>query len=364
MARIELKHLRKEWGTATAVEDISLTIDNGSLVAILGPSGCGKSTTLFMLAGIYAPSAGDILFDGEPVNAVEARDRNVGTVFQSYALYPNMTVFQNIHFPLRFKDVEKTRAAERVREIAALVQVEDLLERRPSQLSGGQQQRVALARALIKEPHLLLLDEPLSNLDATLRLTMRTEIRRIQRKLGVTTVLVTHDQVEATTMADTIICMNAGRIEQTGPADSLYGHPETLFVAGFIGSPPMNLLQAEASGNTLHCGSAVLALSAPLSGPAVLGIRPEDLHIADSGFAATIASVEPMARETLYLADSEFGPIRFLVTGAVPGHRAGERIRLDFTPDRAHLFDPDSQSRIGDARVRSPACSATAQPAA
>src|SRR3712207_1816707 len=214
MARIELQAVAKRWGDVTAVEPTDLTIRDGEFVAILGPSGCGKSTTLFMLAGIYTPSDGRILFDGARVNDVEARDRNVGIVFQSYALYPHKSVAENIAFPLRFTRTPKDEAARRVREVAELVQVDKLLERRPSQLSGGQQQRVALARALVKEPRLILLDEPLSNLDATLRLTMRTEIRRLQRRLGVTTILVTHDQIEATTMADRIICMNGGRIEQ------------------------------------------------------------------------------------------------------------------------------------------------------
>ena len=195
---------------------------------MLGPSGCGKSTTLMMLAGIYQPTSGDITFDGARVNDVEARGRNVGIVFQSYALYPNMSVLENIMFPLRFKKIERGEAERRAREIAALVRIDVLLDRRPSQLSGGQQQRVALARALVKRPHLLLLDEPLSNLDAGLRLTMRTEIRRIQRELGVTTILVTHDQIEATTMADRVVVMNGGRVEQEGAAEDLYERPDTL----------------------------------------------------------------------------------------------------------------------------------------
>src|SRR6266511_4564347 len=186
MARIELKNLRKQWAGAAAVSGVDLSIEDGAFIAVLGPSGCGKSTTLLMLAGIYSPTAGEIAFDGARVNDVEARDRNVGIVFQSYALYPNMSVLENVMFPLRFKAIEPPDAERRAREITALVRVDPLLDRRPSQLSGGQQQRVALARALVKRPHLLLLDEPLSNLDASLRLSMRTEIRRVQRELGVT----------------------------------------------------------------------------------------------------------------------------------------------------------------------------------
>src|SRR4029078_10621129 len=198
-----------------------------------------------VLCGIYAPPPGEIRFGGDPVNEVEARDRNVGIVFQSYALYPTMTALNNIRFPLRFKQLKPEDAEQRTRKIAALVQVEDLLDRRPSEMSGGQQQRIALARALVKEPQLLLLDEPLSNLDATLRLTMRGEIRRLQRSLKVTTILVTHDQIEATTMADRIVCMSKGRIEQIGTAAALYHLPDTLFVASFIGSPPINVLEGE-----------------------------------------------------------------------------------------------------------------------
>ena len=225
MATIEFRGIRKQFGDVTVIPGMSLTIDDGEFVSLLGPSGCGKSTTLFMLAGIYLPSGGDLLFDGARVNEVEARDRNVGIVFQSYALYPHMTVFKNIAFPLRFKKVPDSELSRRVNDAAELVRVSELLERRPEQLSGGQQQRVALARALVKDPTLLLLDEPLSNLDASLRLAMRTEIKALQERLKVTTVLVTHDQVEATTMADRIVCMADGRIEQIGTPDDLYRRP-------------------------------------------------------------------------------------------------------------------------------------------
>src|SRR5918992_925306 len=254
MAAIELKGVTKQWGPVVAVEPTNLRIEDGEFVAILGPSGCGKSTTLLMLAGIYAPSAGKIRFDGALVNDVEARDRNVGIVFQSYALYPNMTAKDNILFPLRFKRLPREDAERRARAMAKLVQVEELLQRRPSEMSGGQQQRVALAPAPVKEPQLLLRDEPLSNLDASLRLTMRAEIRRLQRELRVTTILVTHDQIEATTMADRVICMSKGRIEQIGTADTLYHWPDSLFVAVFIGSPPINLLAGEATGSAICVG--------------------------------------------------------------------------------------------------------------
>ncbi|MDK1491774.1 ABC transporter ATP-binding protein [Sinorhizobium sp. 7-81] len=216
MAKIEFRNVVKRFGAVEVIPDMNLVIEDGEFVALLGPSGCGKSTSLFMLAGIYLPSGGELLFDGHVVNEVEARDRNVGIVFQSYALYPHMSVRDNILFPLRFKKTPRDEALAKVKAAADLVRVAELLDRRPGELSGGQQQRVALARALVKEPQLLLLDEPLSNLDASLRLSMRTEIKSLHQQLGVTTVLVTHDQVEATTMADRIICMRAGRIEQVG----------------------------------------------------------------------------------------------------------------------------------------------------
>jgi len=352
MARIELRSVRKSWVGATAVEHIDLAIDDGAFVAVLGPSGCGKTTTLLMLAGIYSPTEGDIRFDGARVNDVESRDRNVGIVFQSYALYPNMTVLENIMFPLRFKKVERAEGERRAKEIAELVRIGALLDRRPSQLSGGQQQRVALARALVKRPHLLLLDEPLSNLDAALRLSMRTEIRRVQRELGVTTILVTHDQIEATTMADRIIVMNAGRVEQEGTAKDLYERPETLFVASFVGSPPINLLEGQAADGALKVREATLPLSQPAQGPVLLGLRPECVHANSGGTQARITAVEPMGREVLYSADCALGLIRFLEAGAEARHREGENVALTFASGDALLFDKASGRRIA-ARIAS-----------
>jgi inositol-phosphate transport system ATP-binding protein len=352
MARIELKNVHKQWTGATAVERIDLAIDDGAFLAVLGPSGCGKTTTLLMLAGIYSPTSGEIAFDGARVNDVEARDRNVGIVFQSYALYPNMSVLDNIMFPLRFKKVERTEGEARAREIAALVRIDALLDRRPSQLSGGQQQRVALARALVKRPHLLLLDEPLSNLDASLRLTMRTEIRRIQRELRVTTILVTHDQIEATTMADRIVVMNVGRVEQEGTAKALYERPETLFVASFVGSPPINLLDGHAADGEIKVREAALKVAGSAAGPVVLGIRPESLHVNSSGMPSRIVAAEPMGREVLYSAEGALGLVRFIEAGAEARHREGENVSLAFHPEAALLFDKASGQRL-DARIAS-----------
>lgn len=337
MAQITLNDLSKSWGDVTAVDGISLSVDDGEFIAILGPSGCGKSTTLFMLAGVYLPTRGDILFDGSRVNDVEARLRNVGIVFQSYALYPNMNVLQNILFPTRFQKLDN--AEVKARDMAALVQVEELLHRRPSELSGGQQQRVALARALIKEPNLLLLDEPLSNLDATLRLTMRAEIRRITRELGVTTVLVTHDQLEATMMADRIVCMNAGRIEQVGDSQELYSRPSTTFVASFIGSPPINMLDA---------GSAGLVVP---EGTARVGIRPESLRPASAGISGTVSHIEHMGRESLVTCNTAFGPLRFIETTSQSTTAIDDTLMLAFAEGSGICFDRNGTLLAGTAQL-------------
>ena len=353
MATIEFRRIQKQFGDVTVIPDMSLKIDDGEFVSLLGPSGCGKSTTLFMLAGIYLPSGGDLLFDGARVNEVEARDRNVGIVFQSYALYPHMTVFKNIAFPLRFKKVPDSEVSRRVNDAAELVRVTELLERRPDQLSGGQQQRVALARALVKDPTLLLLDEPLSNLDASLRLVMRTEIKALQERLKVTTVLVTHDQVEATTMADRIVCMSDGKIEQIGTPDDLYRRPASRFVAGFVGSPPINLLDGHAADGRLVVNGHPLALQGEsASGEVILGIRPEDLHfMAAGGVACRIEQIEPMGRETLYVADSPLGSIRVLESGAGTRHAPGERLRVGFQSEHVLLFERRRETLIPGARA-------------
>ena len=364
MARIELTGIRKQWGEAVAVEGMDLVIEDGEFVAVLGPSGCGKSTTLFMLAGIYAPTAGQMRFDGALVNEVESKDRNVGIVFQSYALYPHMSVRENIAFPLKFKKVPEEEARRRVEAIAALVQVGELLDRRPGEMSGGQQQRVALARALVKEPQLLLLDEPLSNLDATLRLTMRTEIKRLQRRLGVTTILVTHDQIEATTMADRIVCMSKGRIEQAAPPAELYSRPASLFVAGFVGAPPINLLDGRAADGRVLVGGVALHLQGEggggsgadrrAAGDVILGVRPEHVRFEDRGLAGRIDHIEPMGRETLYLVETAMGGIRVLDGGAGVRFAPGDPVHVDFTPERSLLFERAGGRLVPGARAALP----------
>jgi inositol-phosphate transport system ATP-binding protein len=354
MAKVEFRHVLKRFGDLDVISDLNLTIEDGEFVALLGPSGCGKSTSLFMLAGIYLPSSGELLFDGCIVNEVEAKDRNVGIVFQSYALYPHMTVRDNVLFPLRFKRMPRAEALARITAASNLVQINELLDRRPSELSGGQQQRVALARALVKEPQLLLLDEPLSNLDATLRLTMRTEIKSLQKKLGVTTVLVTHDQIEATTMADRIICLRAGRIEQIGPPDDLYRKPQSLFIAGFIGSPPINMISGEARDGALCVGSVAFPFEgAP--GAVTVGLRPEHLRFTASGLIGRIAQLEPMGREILYVVDTDAGYLRVLEHGSVAAHAVGEPVWIGFSPEDSLVFDAASQRLVPAARVGPPA---------
>jgi len=353
MARVEFRNVVKRFGDVEVIPDMNLAIDDGEFVALLGPSGCGKSTSLFLLAGIYLPSSGELRFDGHVVNEVEARDRNVGIVFQSYALYPHMTVRDNILFPLPFKKTPREEALGRVRAAADLVHVGELLERRPGELSGGQQQRVALARALVKEPQLLLLDEPLSNLDATLRLTMRTEIKSLQKKLGVTTILVTHDQIEATTMADRIICMRAGRIEQVGTPDDLYLRPESLFIASFIGSPPINLIAGEAEDGAVRAGHVAFPFNGTPGGVTV-GLRPEHLRFAGAGIPGRIAQIEPMGREILYVVETDLGYVRLLEHGASAAHAAGEPVKIGFSPDDTLVFETATESLMTGARVHPP----------
>lgn len=351
MARIVLEHLGKQFGSVGAVHDLNLEIADGEFVALLGPSGCGKTTTLLMLAGIYKPTAGAIKFDDVVVNDLPPPDRHIGMVFQSYALYPHMSVFENIAFPLRLLRRPAQEIRRRVLDASTLVQIDRLLDRRPGQLSGGQQQRVALARALVKEPTLLLLDEPLSNLDAKLRVLMRAEIKRLQRKLGITTILVTHDQIEAMTMADRIALLKDGILQQVGTPKELYDHPANTFVAGFIGSPPMNFLPV---GVAARDGQVVLerdalripaptTLGAHPGQEVTLGVRPEHVQLslapADGGMQGRIVDVEPLGRELVVaVALGE----QFLIALAPPGFegKSDQPVWLSIPSDHLHAFDP------------------------
>ncbi|MBF0276853.1 MAG: ABC transporter ATP-binding protein [SAR324 cluster bacterium] len=353
MARIELRNVSKVWDNVVALEPTNLSVADGEFVAVLGPSGCGKSTTLFILAGIYAPSKGEVLFDDQVVNDVEPRDRNIGIVFQSYALYPHMNIRDNIRFPLKFKKTEKEEAMRLVEESAKLVHIEEFLDRKPSQLSGGQQQRVALARALVKEPQLLLLDEPLSNLDATLRMSMRSEIKTLQQRLKITTILVTHDQLEAITMADRIICMSRGKIEQIGSPKDLYENPSSLFVASFIGAPPINLLEGVASQEKLNLNKGSIILNHAHQGKLTLGIRPENIKITKDiqGIKSRVGLVEPMGRETLYVLETTIGELRALVPESAPQWGQGEDIFCQFEKESCLFFDTETEKLVSNLRL-------------
>jgi ABC-type sugar transport system ATPase subunit len=341
------------------VQDLSCTIAQGEFLALLGPSGCGKTTTLLMLAGIYRPSSGVLRFDGRMVNDVPPRQRNIGMVFQSYALYPHLTVFENLAFPLRVQRRSRAVIQRQVEETAALVQLQDLLQRQPAQLSGGQQQRVALGRALIKQPDLLLFDEPLSNLDAELRLQMRAEIKRLQRALGITAVLVTHDQVEALSMADRILVLRDGRQQQLADPHTLYHHPANQFVARFIGSAPMNFLPVALTGQpgTLHIIDTEYRVTLPAPAWAALehlpqrperltlGVRPEDISVSpcpsQNLLPATLTLLEPLGREVLLSIACGAHLLKVLVPAPcnlVPD----TTVWLDLSQGPHHVFDPQS----------------------
>mgnify|MGYP000940889349 CR=1 FL=1 len=360
---VRLEKLTRRFGAVTAVDALDLEIPDGELVALLGPSGCGKTTTLLMTAGIYRPTSGAIYFGERRVDRLLPRDRGIGMVFQNYALYPHMTVEQNIGFPLELRrGVSSDERKRRIRAVAERVKVEELLARRPAQLSGGQQQRVALARALVKEPDILLLDEPLSNLDARLRHTMRAEIKRLQQELRITSIFVTHDQLEALTMADRIALMSNGKLAAYGPPDDLYERPANRFVAEFIGNPPMNFLDAElarADGQVVARTAdvqvpllAALADRLPLNGaarPVTLGIRPEHLTLGppdQSNARGEVYVVEPMGREQVV--DIRVGErsIQALAPASL-SVRVGEPVGLTFDASKLHLFDPAAGERLG-----------------
>ena len=293
MASVSLHNLTKRWGSFVAVDNQSLEIHDQEFLVLLGPSGCGKTTTMRMIAGLEEPTSGEVWIGGRLVNDELPKDRDVAMVFQNYGLYPHMTVRGNIAYPLKVRGVRSAaEVRERVQEAAAKVQLEELLDRKPRALSGGQRQRVALARAIVRTPQVFLMDEPLSNLDAKLRVTMRAELKHLSHELRITTVYVTHDQIEAMTLADRVAVMNHGRIQQLGTPEEIYDDPKTLFVAGFIGSPAMNLIEgALAGGRFLAAGTAIVKVGGGTRDGVVLGVRPEDLSIAEPGEGSFDAEV-------------------------------------------------------------------------
>ena len=356
--RVELNELTKRWGNVTGADNITLDIRSGEFVAFLGPSGCGKTTTLLMVAGIYKPTAGEIRFDDRVVNQVAPKDRNIGMVFQSYALYPHMSVRQNIGYPLKLKKSPTAEMEDRVQRVADMMGIGHLLDRRPAQLSGGQQQRVALGRALVKEPSLLLFDEPLSNLDARLRLTMRSEIKRLQLDLGITSIYVTHDQVEAMTMADRIAVMQEGKLQAYAPPAELYERPRTIFIAGFVGNPPMNLFEVEVvrEGERLLARRQDLEIELPpeRGGRAagkeeiIAGVRPEDISLfpgaagSSEGAQGEVFVVEPLGRDNLV--DVRIDDLHlFVLADPRQPLKIGDPVRLHFDGDKVQLFDPETE---------------------
>jgi len=338
---VRLENLSKRFGSVEALKGVTLEARPGELLALLGPSGCGKTTTLLLVAGIYRPSGGRILFDGRPVDHLHPRDRDIGMVFQSYALYPHMTLYENIAFPLRLKRLPPREVRARVERVAELLGIAELLSRRPFQVSGGQQQRAALARALVKEPGLLLLDEPLSNLDARIRLQARSEIRRLQQELGITTLLVTHDQAEALAMADRVAVFAWGTLQQVGTPEDLYLRPANLFVAGFVGDPPMNLLPGRFEEGGFRAQGFFLPLGGGPVGEGTLGVRPEDLRLVspEEGYPARIRLLEPLGRDLLLTLALEGGPELKVLVPAHPRPAPGERVGVSFREARLHLFD-------------------------
>ncbi len=346
IGRVTLAGIVKRHGTFTALHGIDLEIAPGEFFVLLGPSGSGKTTTLRLLAGLEEISDGNIMIADRVVNDVPPKDRDIAMVFQSYALYPHMTVRENIAFPLKMVGTAATEIETAVRDAAAKVHIEHLLDRRPGQLSGGQQQRCALARAIVRKPRLFLLDEPLSNLDAKLRVETRVELRKLQRALNVTTVYVTHDQEEAMTLADRIAVFMEGRIAQVGRPGDIYARPASVVVAAFIGSPPMNLLPAEVQGSALVVTGVTVPLERDVgpAGPVTLGLRPGAIKLAESGIPARIYLVEDLGDATIL--DLHVGDqLIKMRTGQRPDVREGDEIKLAFAPEAVHLFDPGSGLR-------------------
>ena len=350
MATVEIRNVRKAFGPVEILHGVSVDIADGEFVVLVGPSGCGKSTLLRMLAGLENITSGEIAIGGRVVNSVPPKDRDIAMVFQNYALYPHMTVYDNMAFSLTLAKASKAVMDEEVGRAAKILGLEQLLHRFPRQLSGGQRQRVAMGRAIVRNPQVFLFDEPLSNLDAKLRVQMRSEIKELHQRLKVTTVYVTHDQIEAMTMADKIVVMNNGNIEQAGPPLELYDRPANLFVAGFIGSPAMNMLKGTVSGGTLHTEDGTnwplpAKGARPKDGPAIYGVRPEHLRLDGEGIPATVQVVEPTGSETQVLMkvgnQSMIGAFRERISA-----KPGEILPVRPDPALVHLFDQQSGQRL------------------
>ena len=348
MAEIKLVNLSKRWGGFVGVDNFNLTITDREFLVLLGPSGCGKTTTMRMIAGLEEVTEGDILIDGKRVNDLDPKDRDVAMVFQSYALYPNLDVYENIRFPLKVRKIDPATHRERVMRAAEMVELTEFLHRRPAELSGGQRQRVALARAIVREPNVFLMDEPLSNLDAKLRVSTRAQIKNLSHELKVTTIYVTHDQIEAMTLADRVVVMNKGVVQQVGTPTEIYYHPANTFVAGFICSPAMNLLSGELRGGVFSGQNVSIGGLAGPDGPVILGFRAEDampLPDGEGQIAAAIYALELLGDATM---------VTLKVAGALVAIKAPKDYRAKIgTPFAArvpvgacHLFDAQTGVRL------------------
>ena len=350
MAKINLKNLQKSYGKTKVIHDLSVDIKEGELVVIVGPSGCGKSTLLRMVAGLEDINSGSILFDNKEVNDLEPMERNIAMVFQNYALYPHMTVFQNMSYSLKILKIPKDEINSRVQKAAEILELGELLERRPSQLSGGQRQRVAMGRAIVRDPVAFLFDEPLSNLDAKLRVQMRLEIKKLQTQLKTTSLYVTHDQVEAMTLADRMVVMNEGNVEHVGTPLEVYTKPKTLFTAQFIGSPAMNILKGECQSSQINLSSgAKLKTNSKHNGRVNVGLRPEDFTINEKGpIKLNVELVELIGANTLIHGRLENSNEILVasIAGVISESEIGNQINLSFDENKLHLFDVNSNQRI------------------
>ena len=363
MASVKLAGIRKIYDEGTrvhpAVHDLDLEVADGEFMVLVGPSGCGKSTTLRMIAGLESISAGELAIGGRRVNEVPSKDRDIAMVFQNYALYPHMTAYQNLAFALTLRKLPKAEVDARVREAARVLAIEGLLDRRPRQMSGGERQRVALGRALVRKPQVFLFDEPLSNLDAKLRVQMRREIARLHQQLGATMIYVTHDQVEAMTLGDRIAVLHQGRLQQVATPETLYGRPANTFVAGFIGTPPMNLVPGAIDGGDAPAfrpaaSRAAIPLDSAWQGTGrttrqvTLGIRPEDLRAAAGGQPATVRArvdlVELLGGDALVHATADGVELTARLPTPVPP--AGRELGFVVPPERIHLFDGETGTRL------------------
>ena len=352
---LELQNIAKHFGDTDVLNGISISIGKGEFITLLGPSGCGKTTTLRIIAGLETPDEGRVILNGQDVTDSEPNKRDVNTVFQNYALYPHLTVRQNITFPLENRTgkdkLTRQQMADMALEAAKLVQIEELMDRKPKELSGGQQQRVAIARALVKMPRILLLDEPLSNLDARLRLQTREEIRRIQKATGITTVFVTHDQEEAMSISDLIVVMKDGVVQQIGKPQAVYDSPVNLFVSKFLGTPPINVFDGEVKDGQLYIGEeAVLAVPGVANQSVTAAIRPEGFTLSETGaLSCDLSRVEVMGRDISVVSThpkSQNVTIRSIISAENAVNTASQKVRFDLKPNKVFLFQKESGARI------------------